>query len=122
MEERIETIVKLLSDKKAEDILVLDVRSKVSYADYFIICSAHSTRHAQGISDYVVGELEKFNIKPLGIEGWETGNWIILDYNTIIVHIFFEPIRGLYALEELWSESPPRRRQRILPLERETFQ
>ncbi|MCS7150246.1 MAG: ribosome silencing factor [Caldimicrobium sp.] len=121
MEGRVETIVKLLSDKKAEDILVLDVRSKVDYTDHFIICSAHSTRHAQGISDYVISELEKLNLKPLGVEGWETGNWIILDYNTVIVHIFFEPVRALYALEELWAEYLPRRRE-VPSQERDTFQ
>ncbi|BAU22929.1 hypothetical protein THC_0535 [Caldimicrobium thiodismutans] len=109
MSERLGKFIKLLSDKKAEDIVTLDISSKVDYADYLIICSAHSTKHAQGLSDYLSFELEKEGIKPLSIEGWETGNWIVLDYGDIIVHIFFEPVRDLYALEELWSDFPPQR-------------
>lgn len=106
-----EEIVNLLEAKKAEDILVIDVRNKVDYADYFIICSAHSTKHTQGLSDHVMFELEKIGIKPLGIEGFELGQWIVLDYDTVIVHIFYEPIRKVYSLEELWMEfSPPRKK------------
>lgn len=104
-----EKFIKLLSDKKAEDIVVLDVSSKVDYTDFLIICSAHSTKHVQGLSDYLSLELEKEGIKPLSIEGWETGNWIVHDYGDIIVHIFYEPVRALYALEELWSDFPPQR-------------
>ncbi|MEZ0344097.1 MAG: ribosome silencing factor [Caldimicrobium sp.] len=106
---KVNKIIKVLEDKKAEDIVVIDISSKVDFADYFIICSAHSTKHAQGLSDYVVFELEKEGLKPLSVEGLETGNWIVLDYEDIIVHIFFEPIRSLYALEELWSDYPPQR-------------
>jgi len=122
MTEKVEEIVKLLEDKKAEEIVVLDVRSKVDYTDFFIICSAHSTKHAQGISDYLITELEKKNIRPLSVEGWETGNWIVLDYDTILVHIFFEPIRSLYALEELWSDFWPPRKRAPLPREKEGAQ
>ncbi len=106
---KLKRILKFLSDKKAEDIVVIDVSKKVDYTDFLVICSAHSTRHTQGLSDYVVNELEKEGIKPLYIEGWETGNWIVLDYDDVIVHIFFAPIRQIYALEDLWSEYPPQR-------------
>jgi len=105
----IEKVVELLSEKKAEDILVLDISTKVDYTDYFIICSATSTKHAQGLSDYLVEELAKEGRKPLSIEGWDLGQWIVLDYNNFIVHIFFKPIRSVYALEELWSDFPPQR-------------
>ncbi|MFN3406576.1 MAG: ribosome silencing factor [Caldimicrobium sp.] len=105
----VEKVVQLLSDKKAEDIVVLDLSNKVDYTDYFIICSATSTKHAQGLSDYLISELEKEGIKPLSIEGFEVGQWILLDYDSFVVHIFFEPIRSFYALEELWSDFPPQR-------------
>ncbi len=112
----VDKIIKLLEDKKAEDIVVIDISKKVDFADYFIICSAHSTKHAQGLSDYVIFQLEQEGIKPLSVEGMETGNWIVLDYEDIIVHIFFEPVRTLYALEELWSDYPPQREVKRISL------
>ncbi len=109
MNPKVEKVIRLLSDKKAGDIVALDISSKVDYTDYFIICSATSTKHAQGLADYLISELEKEGLKPLSVEGLEIGQWIVLDYNTFVVHIFFEPIRSLYALEELWSDFPPQR-------------
>ncbi len=97
-------LIKLLEDKKAEDILLIDLKNKVDFAEYFIICSAHSTKHAQGLADYILTEMEKLHIKPIGIEGLETGNWILLDFGALIVHIFYEPIRRIYNLEELWLD------------------
>ncbi|WP_038057261.1 ribosome silencing factor [Thermodesulfobacterium hydrogeniphilum] len=102
-----EEILKLLESKKAEDIVLIDIRDKVDYADYLIICSAHSTKHTQGLTDFVIFELEKFGIKPLNIEGFELGQWIVIDFDSVIVHIFYEPIRKVYALEELWMDYPP---------------
>lgn len=92
--------------KKAEDIVIIDLRNKVDYTDFFVICSAYSTKHTQGLLDYLLTELEKLQIKPLGIEGAELGQWIVLDYNTVVVHIFYEPVRKIYALEELWMDFP----------------
>ncbi len=108
MESRVlaEEIINLLESKKAQDIVLIDISKKVDFADYFIICSAHSTKHTQGLTDFITFELEKLGIKPLGIEGYELGQWIVIDYDTVVVHIFYEPIRKIYALEELWGESP----------------
>ncbi|MCD6489703.1 MAG: ribosome silencing factor [Thermodesulfobacterium sp.] len=105
-------IVSLLESKKAEDIVLIDVRKKVDYADFFIICSAHSTKHTQGLCEFISLELEKLEIKPIGIEGLELGQWIVMDYETVIVHIFYEPVRKVYVLEELWEDFPPVRRQK----------
>ena len=99
-----EEIINLLESKKAEEITLIDVRKKIDYADFFIICSAHSTKHTQGLCEFIISEMEKLNIKPLGIEGLELGQWIVIDYDTVIVHIFYEPIRKIYALEELWGD------------------
>jgi ribosome-associated protein len=106
-------IIKLLEDKKGEEILPIDLRKKVDFADYFLLCSAHSTKHAQGLADYVTLELEKIGIIPLSVEGMEQGNWIVLDYGSIVVHIFYEPIRRLYNLEELWLDLPQRRVKKL---------
>jgi len=108
-------IVNLLESKKAEDIVVIDLRGKVDFADFFVICSTHSTRHAQGLADFLLLELEKLGIKPIGIEGLELGQWIVLDYNSVVVHIFYEPVREIYALEELWLDEPPTRKEKASP-------
>jgi ribosome-associated protein len=122
MESRVlaEEIINLLESKKAEDIVLIDIRKKVDYADYLVICSAHSTKHTQGLADFVTFELEKLGIKPLGIEGYELGQWIVIDFDTVIVHIFYEPIRKVYALEELWMDFPPQR-EKTQPQPLETF-
>jgi len=109
-----ELMIKLLEDKKGEEILPIDLRKKVDFADYFLLCSAHSTKHAQGLADYVTLELEKIGIIPLSVEGMEQGNWIVLDYGSIVVQIFYEPIRRLYNLEELWLDLPQRRVKKLL--------
>jgi ribosome-associated protein len=106
-------IIKLLEDKKGEEILPINLRKKVDFTDYFLLCSAHSTKHAQGLADYVTLELKKIGIMPLSVEGMEQGNWIVLDYGSIVVHIFYEPIRRLYNLEELWLDQPQRRVKKL---------
>uniref|UniRef100_A0A7V6CDC7 Ribosomal silencing factor RsfS n=1 Tax=Thermodesulfobacterium geofontis TaxID=1295609 RepID=A0A7V6CDC7_9BACT len=108
------TIVNLLESKKAEEIILIDVRKKVDYTDFFIICSSHSTKHTQGICEFISLELGKLGIKPLGIEGLELGQWIVMDYETVILHIFYEPIRKIYALEELWGDFSLRKKQKNL--------
>jgi ribosome-associated protein len=106
-------IINLLEEKKGEEILPIDLRKKVDFADYFLLCSAHSTKHAQGLADYVTLELKKIGIMPLSVEGMELGNWIVLDYGSIVVHIFYEPIRRLYNLEELWLDQPQRKVKKL---------
>jgi ribosome-associated protein len=115
-------IIKLLEDKKGEEILPIDLRKKVDFADYFLLCSAHSTKHAQGLADYVTLELEKIGIMPLSVEGMELGNWIVLDYGSIVVHIFYEPIRRFYNLEELWLDQPQRRVKKLSQEQRDSLQ
>ncbi len=107
-----EEIINLLESKKAEEITLIDVRKKIDYADFFIICSAHSTKHTQGLCEFIISEMEKLSIKPLGIEGLELGQWIVIDYDTVIVHIFYEPVRRVYALEELWGDLSSQEKQK----------
>jgi len=115
-------MIKLLEDKKGEEILPIDLRKKVDFADYFLLCSAHSTKHAQGLADYVTLELEKISIMPLSVEGMEQGNWIVLDFGSIVVHIFYEPIRRLYNLEEMWLDQPQRRVKKLPQDQRDSLQ
>ncbi len=90
---------------KAVDPVVLDVSDLASFADYFVICSGKSTRQVQGIADNIETRLKALGVKPLGIEGFHEGQWILMDYGDVIVHIFYEPVRYFYDLESLWSEA-----------------
>jgi ribosome-associated protein len=91
--------------KKAEDILILDMRKLIKYADFFILASGDSELQVRAIADEVIGELKKKGIKVLNIEGYEEASWVLLDYGEMIVHIFLPKTRSFYDLEKLWAEA-----------------
>ena len=95
-----------LVDKKAKDLVIVDLRGKESYADGIIIVSATSSRHAQGLAEHVrfLAKQEKFEF--LHDEGFQTGQWILLDLNDVLVNIFQAGVRELYNLEGLWADAP----------------
>ena len=86
--------------------MLLEVTKFCSFADYFILCSGGSQRHVLALAQHVEEALSQAGVKPLGVEGREEGQWVLMDYNTVIVHIFLEPRREFYNLEDLWSEVP----------------
>ena len=92
--------------KKAFDVRVLEVRKMTSIADYFIICSARSSRQVAAIADHVQQEMREQRKRPLGVEGTMENHWVLLDYGNIIIHIFFEPVRLTYNLDGLWRDAP----------------
>ena len=92
--------------KKAFDMLVLDIRETSSFADYFILCSGNSNRQVQAIASAIELDLKKEGIYPLGIEGFNEGTWILLDYDEVIIHVFYHPVRAFYELERLWADAP----------------
>jgi len=92
--------------KKAFDVLVLDIRESSSFADYFILCSGNSSRQVQAIASAIELDLKKEGIYPLGIEGFNEGTWILLDYDEVIIHVFYHPVRAFYELERLWEDAP----------------
>ncbi len=91
-------------DRKATDIVLLDVSGITTLADYFLICSGRSSRQVQGIAEAVQTRLRDLGVRPLGVEGEREGHWVLMDYGDVIVHIFYQPIRELYDLESLWSD------------------
>lgn len=99
-------IAAIAANAKAIDIEVLRVLELVEYTDYFVICSARSDRHARAIYDLIWDELSLEGQKPLSSEGVEAGQWILADYGSVVVHIFYEPVREFYALERLWADAP----------------
>ncbi len=99
-------IAAIAANAKAIEIEVLRVLELVEYCDYFVICSARSDRHARAIYDLIWDELALESKKPLSSEGVEAGQWILADYGSIVVHIFYEPVREFYSLERLWADAP----------------
>ena len=93
-------------DKKATDLVVLDLREVASFTEYFAICTGASTRQVQAISNSVEEELLKNGKRPLHIEGYSSAEWILLDYGDFIVHVFGQASRRFYDLERLWRDAP----------------
>jgi ribosome-associated protein len=86
--------------------VLLEVTKFCSFADFFILCSGGSQRHVLALAQHVEEALAQAGVKPLGVEGREEGQWVLMDYNTVVVHIFLQPRREFYNLEDLWSEVP----------------
>ena len=96
-------ILELLQDSKAEEIVLIDVRDSSNLADYLFICEGRSQLHCRGIAENVVFRLKHQGEIHLGIEGELEGNWVLLDYGNIILHVFHPEIRKYYNLEELYT-------------------
>jgi ribosome-associated protein len=99
-------VLKILGDHKALDPVLLDVREHCSFADYFILCSGGSKRQVLALAQHMEEELAKAKVKPLGVEGKDEGLWVLMDYNTVVIHIFYQELREFYDLEGLWAEAP----------------
>jgi len=93
-------------DRKALDLVVLDVQGVSGVADFFLLCSGRSTTHIQTIADAIADELRTEGVRPLHTEGVPDSGWILLDYGSLLVHIFLEDTRAYYALERLWGDAP----------------
>lgn len=89
-------------DKKARDVVVLDLSGICSFTDHFIICSGTSVRQVQAIADGVEEALRKAGSRPSHVEGYSEGEWVLLDYLDFVVHVFTERSREFYDLERLW--------------------
>lgn len=104
--EKVRIIVDAALAKKAEDVLALDVRELVSFADSFVIATGSSDRHVRSIVDGVEEALRASGERPLGIEGAEEGRWVLIDCDDAVVHVFQRDVRRHYDLERLWSDAP----------------
>lgn len=93
-------------EKKAKDLVILNVKEISAFTDYFIICSGASDRQVRAIADTIQQNLKLAGILPMGIEGEAAGQWILMDYDDVVIHVFLETIRSFYDLERLWSEAP----------------
>jgi ribosome-associated protein len=94
------------ASRKALQMTAIDIRKIASFAEFFLVCSGTSTRQVQAIADEVTDRLKKERgSRPLHIEGYEAGTWILLDYGDLIVHVFTEEAREFYQLERLWRDA-----------------
>ena len=97
-------IYEIVSDAKGRDIRVLDVRRLTDITDYMIIASGTSTRHVSGIARQLVDKMRELSYKPLGVEGEDTGEWVLIDFGDVVAHVMHPQTRDFYSLEKLWSE------------------
>jgi len=93
-------------EKKAYDLVLMEVRGITSIADYFIICSGRSDRQVQSIAQGIGENLGAMGTRPLAVEGMSRGQWVLMDFADVIVHIFYQPVREFYDLEGLWGHAP----------------
>lgn len=93
-------------EKKARGLVILSVKEISAFADYFIICSGTSDRQVRAIAAAIQENLKTAGILPLGVEGEAAGQWVLMDYDDVVIHIFLDPVRAFYDLERLWSEAP----------------
>ncbi len=98
-------IVELAEDKKAADIVLLDLGELTTLADAFVICSGGSERQISAIADGIVEGLKDERVKPIGREGTSESHWVLIDYGSVIVHVFTPPERDYYQLEKHWAEA-----------------
>jgi ribosome-associated protein len=94
-------------DRKALDLVALDVSELTSYADTFIIATATSDRHARAIADAIREAESASGSKPLGVEGYDEARWVLIDLGDVIVHVFLAEVREAYDLERLWNDAQP---------------
>ena len=103
LEQLQQLVIEKLDDMKAQDIKVIDVRGKSSVTDLMIIATGNSTRHVKSLAQTVELAAKEAGVKPLGMEGEQQGDWVLLDLNDIILHVMLANVRDFYNLEKLWE-------------------
>lgn len=93
------------ADKKASRPVLLDLRGLADFCDFQFICSGENDRQTRAIAEAIEERCKKNGVRPAAVEGKQTGNWITLDYGSIIIHVFFDYLRDYYALEEIWPKA-----------------
>jgi ribosome-associated protein len=99
-------VVQVSQDKKAADILILDLRELTSFTDFFVIMTGNSSRQNVAITESIEQDLKRNRTRPLGVEGRELAEWILMDYGSFVVHVFSQRAREYYSLERLWGDAP----------------
>lgn len=107
IQELVRVVVEELNNTKGQNLKVLDLRRLVSFTDYFIIVTGTSDRHVQALADKVNLKLKKeFHLLPITFEGYDLGQWVLLDYGDFVIHIFQPETRERYSLDDFWGDAP----------------
>ena len=114
MNEALRLALVAFEDKKAFDIVLLDISKVASFASYFLMCSGDSSRQIQAIADEVEKKLKENGIRPNHVEGYRHAEWILMDYVDLVVHVFSKSARAYYDLERLWRDGKRLDAQRVL--------
>jgi ribosome-associated protein len=102
---QVQAAITAAEEKKATDLVVLDLRKAAGFTDFFVICSGSNSRQIRAVADHVIETLGAAGVKPSHVEGYERSEWVLLDYFDFIVHIFAEETRLFYGLERLWGNA-----------------
>ena len=98
-------VVQAALDKKASEVVVLDLRHTPAFTDYFVLCSGQNQRQVKAIADAIEEALRAARVKPAHVEGYERAEWVLMDFFTFIVHVFTPQTRAFYSLERLWGDA-----------------
>ncbi|WP_237066416.1 ribosome silencing factor [Microbulbifer guangxiensis] len=101
-----------LEDLKGKDIVCMDVSELSDVMDTLIICTGTSNRQVKSLANNVVDEVKQAGVRPIGVEGMEQGEWVLVDYGDVVVHVMQADVRSFYDLEKLWSMTPASREDR----------
>jgi len=103
---RVRQLAEAAVQRKAQDLVALDVGELTSFADAFLLATGTSDRHVRSVADAVLEASKAMGSSPLGVEGYDEGRWVLIDLNDVIIHIFQEEVREYYDLERLWGDAP----------------
>ena len=104
MTDALKIAVHAADDKKAYDLVALDISQIASFASYFLLCTGDSTRQMQAIADEIEKQLKAIGVRPSHVEGYQNSEWILIDYLDLVIHIFSKTARAYYDLERLWRD------------------
>lgn len=100
----LELIYKILDDKKAINVKIIDISSISIMTDYFVVASASNINHVHALAEHIEDELKKIGLHYTHMEGFKSGNWILMDYGDVVIHIFDDSSREFYDLEHIWKD------------------
>ena len=98
-------VAQAAAELKAQNIKILDLEGLATFTDYFVVASGTSDRHVSSIADSIIQKMKKAGHMPIGVEGYEHAQWVIVDFGDVVVHVFYQMMRDVYAIEKFWADA-----------------